>query len=253
MLTKLIVASANLAVLAAAVPTAKRDITAALPANADEIEMKFQPLLDFDTDGCYNTAAIDAAGNLNSGTHIFTHNPDADCRTHELENTNAYSRRRCNNGYCGIMYEYYFEKDQSVIGSGHVHEWENVIVFTRGDEIIRVAPSCHGGYPNPRNSDFLTDGTHVQIVYHKEGGSTHCFRFATGEDVAGVENVTGAFHSAPLVGWWGYPSVELRDKMLNNWSGGIGPKFDGDFEAALRDAAGDAVPGFDPAVDEVVP
>jgi hypothetical protein len=87
--------------------------------------------------------AIDLDGNVNEGTGP-TQNYDADCRTHELENSQIYSRRRCNNGIGAVMYEYYFEKDQSAMwtfSNGHRHDWENVIVFTRGgDEIIRVAP-----------------------------------------------------------------------------------------------------------------
>ena len=45
----------------------KRDVLTALPEGADEIELKFQPSLDFDGDGCYQTAAIDPDGNLNPG------------------------------------------------------------------------------------------------------------------------------------------------------------------------------------------
>lgn len=48
----------------------------------------------------------------------------------QLANSNAYSRKRCNNGYCAVMYEYYFEKDQAVAGTflgGHRHDWENIV------------------------------------------------------------------------------------------------------------------------------
>jgi hypothetical protein len=75
-----------------------------------------------------------------------------DCRRlNRLWNANVYSRRRCNNGICAIMYEYYFEKD--VVAShvpadaGHRHDWENVVVFYDDSGTVRkVAPSCHGGY-----------------------------------------------------------------------------------------------------------
>lgn len=33
----------------------------------DRLEIKLQPLLNFDSDGCYNTAAIDASGRTNPG------------------------------------------------------------------------------------------------------------------------------------------------------------------------------------------
>jgi hypothetical protein len=117
------------AVQAQPLAVSRRDVISALPGSADETESKFQPLLDFDTDGCYNTAAIDPSGNTNPG-HDATGTPQGDCRDpHQLENSNAYSRKRCNNGFCAVMYEYYFEKDQAVAGTflgGHKHDWENM-------------------------------------------------------------------------------------------------------------------------------
>lgn len=91
------------AVLAKPTPPSKWDVITALPESADEIELKFQPLLDFDMDGCYNTAAISPDGYTNPG-HGATGTPEGDCRgLHQLENSNTYSRKRCNNGYCAIM------------------------------------------------------------------------------------------------------------------------------------------------------
>lgn len=107
-----IIATVGLLAVAHANPVAvKRNVLkAALPEGADDIEKKLQPYLDFDTDGCYNTAAIDPDGNLNEG-HKATGTPQGDCRDpHQLEHSNTYSRKRCNNGYCAVMYEYYFEK-----------------------------------------------------------------------------------------------------------------------------------------------
>lgn len=87
------------------------------------------------------------------------------------------------------------------------------------------------------------------MVYHKDGGSTHCFRFANNDDIAHPENPTGNFFRAPLVGWNNWPSESLRNTMLNNWKGGISPKLDDEFVNSLRDAAGNGVPGFDPSRD----
>ena len=39
----------------------KRDVIGNLPESADGIEIDFQPLVDFDSDGCYQTSAIDAS------------------------------------------------------------------------------------------------------------------------------------------------------------------------------------------------
>lgn len=81
----------------------KRDIIGALPSNADGTEYRWQPVLDFDTDGCYNTAAISPDYALNPGADQ-TGTPEGGCRDPpQLENSNVYSRRRCNNGVCAIM------------------------------------------------------------------------------------------------------------------------------------------------------
>lgn len=44
-----------------------RDPPTALPQVATDEQLRWQPSLDFDTDGCYNTPAIDADGN---GTYL---------------------------------------------------------------------------------------------------------------------------------------------------------------------------------------
>ncbi|KAF4973283.1 hypothetical protein FSARC_358 [Fusarium sarcochroum] len=230
----------------------KRDVLTALPEGASDEELKFQPSLDFDGDGCYQTAAIDPDGNLNPG-HDATGTPEGDCRDPpQLDNSNTYSRKRCNNGFCAIMYEYYYEKDQGALGSfagGHRHDWENIVVFAQGDTVVRVAPSCHGKYDNA-NNEFPIDGTSPLLVYHKDGAGTHCFRFANQADQDEPENPTGSFFKAPLVGWDNWPSQELKDSMLKNWSGGVGPKLDDEFGDSLKTAAGDGVEGFDPYADE---
>ncbi|KAK8062596.1 hypothetical protein PG997_014693 [Apiospora hydei] len=204
------------------------------------------PLTDFDTDGCYFTAAIGPGGTTNPGLSPIAKGMAAECRdNNRLESNNLYSRSRCNNGWCAIMYEYYFEKDQTVWGSygiGHNHDWENIVVFAQGDDIKRVAPSCHGKYENAKNDGFLRDGTHAKMVYHKDGAATHCWRFANDDDDKRQENYTKQ---------WGKGS--LRDVLFKAWNGGVGPKFwdkDDKFTNTLRSAAGNSVPGFDPAKDE---
>ncbi|KAJ3488083.1 hypothetical protein NLG97_g6266 [Lecanicillium saksenae] len=233
------------------VVASRRDVIGNIRESADPLEIAFQPLLDFDGDGCYQTSAIDGNGRVNPG-HAATGTPQGDCRDkRQLDSSNTYSRKRCNNGYCAFMYEYYFEKDQSVGGSftgGHRHDWENIVVFTKGQSVVRVAPSCHGKYAHASNSFPLRD-KHPLLVYHKDGGGTHCFRFANNDDIGHPENPTGGFFRAPLVGWDNWPSVNLRNTMLNNWKGGVGPKLDDEFELSLRDAAGNGVPGFDPSRD----
>ena len=83
--------------------------------------------MDFDTDGCYNTPAIDGNGSVATGLDCGGAK-NGHCRDlSDLQNNNVYSRARCNNGWCGFLYGYYFEKDQSVDGScgvGHKNDWE---------------------------------------------------------------------------------------------------------------------------------
>lgn len=80
-----------------------RDILSPLGESASELELKFQPYLDFDGDGCYNTAGIDGNGNVNPGKDA-TGTLEGDCRDpHQLENSNVYARSRCNNGICAVM------------------------------------------------------------------------------------------------------------------------------------------------------
>lgn len=278
MQTTLIALSGMLAIThASPIAATKRDVIGNLDESADSFEIDIQPLVDFDSDGCYQTAAINKDGQVCKSLHDLSYytvpsvhvkpkltasqvnpghgatgTPQGDCRDlHQLENANTYSRKRCNNGICAVMYEYYEEKDQSVGGSflgGHRHDWENIVVFTKGDDVVRVAPSCHGKYKNARN-DFPKRDKHPMMVYHKDGAGTHCFRFANDDDIAHPENPTSDFIRAPLISWDKWPSEELKNKMLDNWKGGVGPKLDDEFTDSLRAAAGDGVDGFDPAID----
>lgn len=46
---------------------APRDIVKPLPERATEEDKRWQPVADFDTDSCYNTAAISPDGQINPG------------------------------------------------------------------------------------------------------------------------------------------------------------------------------------------
>ena len=69
----------------------------------------------------------DKIGKLRGRSHENGH-----CRdSWDLDNTNAYSRVKCNNGWCAYMYALYFEKDQAALGpgsAGHRNDWEHVVV-----------------------------------------------------------------------------------------------------------------------------
>lgn len=155
-------------------------------------------------------------------------------------------------------YEYYFEKDVvtgacvvSGMEGGHTHEWENIVVFVQDDTLAMVAGSCHGKYEKDNawtTTPRTEDGTHAKMVYHKDGGSTHCFRVANeGDD--DIENEEGIWYSSALVGWMGWPGKEegypLYYSMIDEWSSGINPKItDEYFAETLAMAQGSFVSAF---------
>lgn len=110
---------------------------------------------------------------------------------------------RCNNGWCAHVYDYYFEKDAAVQhaidAGGHRHDWEHIIAFTQGDEAKIVAASKHGDYDTKDADQVRWDGSHPKVVYHKDGGSTHCFLFGSeGDDK--IEN-----HKVSSTSWSFHP------------------------------------------------
>ncbi|MET9494057.1 NPP1 family protein [Streptomyces sp. NPDC006552] len=186
----------------------------ALPANADATEQTYQPAYDYDTDGCYPTPAIGADGTVNGGLKP-SGALNGQCRdASDLANTNGYSRSKCNNGWCAVLYGLYFEKDQAVAGSGlggHRNDWEHVVVWVHDGQAQYVATSAHGGFSVHPRDEIRWDGTHPKIVYHKDGIGTHCFRPANTNDEP-PENHRGTWQFPALVGWNGYPAG-LRDKL----------------------------------------
>ncbi|KAI1860809.1 uncharacterized protein JN550_011271 [Neoarthrinium moseri] len=241
-----------------------RDVINPLPEKATSDDKKWQPVLDFDTDSCYNTAAIDPSGNVNKGMDHNYSGPSEGCRDKpRLENANVYSRARCNNGWCAYMYDYYFEKDVAVPNvidaGGHVHEWEHIVVFVQNGHAKVVAAGGHGDFDTKKADEIRWEGNHPKIVYHKSGGSTHAFRFAAAKDDK-VENETGKWVQSALVSWNGFPSTKLRDTLMsyvfdNTKSGGkpkIGIK-DENFKDNLNWAKNDLVPGFNSGSDDGSP
>lgn len=92
------------AVLMALVVATKGDSLTPLSESASELELKWQPVMDFDSDSCYNTAAISPDGTLNPGLdHVCTGVTENCDQVNRLWNSNVYSRARCNNGICAIM------------------------------------------------------------------------------------------------------------------------------------------------------
>ncbi|MDF5755551.1 NPP1 family protein [Spongiactinospora sp. TRM90649] len=186
----------------------------ALPGNADALAQRFQPAYDYDKDGCYPTPAIGRDGTVAPGLKT-SGALNGHCRDRwDLRNTNGYARYKCDNGWCAIMYALYFEKDQvSVLGGGHRHDLEHVVVWVRNNQARYVATSAHGKYTVRRSDQIQWQGTHPKIVYHKDGIATHAFRFATPNDEP-PENHDGRWQFPALVGWNGFPPG-IRDRLVS--------------------------------------
>ncbi|WP_307851214.1 NPP1 family protein [Nocardiopsis sp. MG754419] len=187
----------------------------ALPANSTEAEAKWQPAFDYDTDGCYSTPAIGPDGSIAEGLNT-SGDLNGNCRDRsDLDNTNSYSRIKCDDsGWCAYMYALYFEKDQIMHGCcGHRHDLEHVVVWVLDDEARHVSASAHGDFDTRAADDVLWEGTHPKIVYHKDGASTHAFRFAADHDDP-PENHDGVWQYPDLVGWDGYPEG-IRDIFVS--------------------------------------
>lgn len=184
----------------------RQHLVGSLPSKASDLEYRYQPVLDFDHDGCYQASAIDAEGHVSPGLRP-TGPRSGSCRTFDvLRDSNTYSRARCNGDICGIVYAYYFHKDQTtlfgcpdcaydsfqaffffsfssllakhadnsfyLIIGGHRHDWEHVIVVIRRStgQILRVAATHHYAYWI-KDADFhVENGTHPMVNYHKDGG-----------------------------------------------------------------------------------
>lgn len=247
-LAKVLLGAVGAMTFVVAVPaTAHADVLTPLPQNAPGLDQTFSPAYDYDGDGCYTTAAIGADGALNPGLKLGG-DVNGKCHDHaQLANANTYSRAKCNNGWCAVMYASYFEKDQITLGPGalgHTHDWEHVIVWINNNEVQYVSVSQHNTYQVAARSAIRFDGTHPKIVYHKDGISSHCFRFAGSNDDP-AENATGNWFYPHLVGWDGYPAG-YRDKLMSADFGSATIKIDdGDFQWALDYASPEGIP-FDP-------
>ncbi|MBB2943446.1 hypothetical protein FB565_003159 [Actinoplanes lutulentus] len=237
-------------VLAISATPAFADPPGSLPQNAGGYEQSFSPAFDYDTDGCYATSAIGPDGTIAGGLKT-TGAVNGSCRDQvDLDNSQTYARSKCNNGWCAIVYASYFEKDQAVAGSGlggHRHDWEHVISWVNQstNQVDYVSTTQHSSQKTYTRSQVRFDGSHPKVVYHKDGASTHFFRLANSNDEP-PENHYHNWRYPPLVDWNGYPSVELRDKLMAANFGSATIKIkDGSFEYLLNAAKPSTIP-FNP-------
>lgn len=218
----------------------------ALPASYAAEDGKWQPAFDYDGDGCYPTPAIGPDGTLNGG---LKNSGALNGQCHDqsdLDNTNSYSRSKCDSGWCAYVYDLYFEKDQAVPGidcCGHRHDIEHVVIWVRDDQARYVSVSEHGDYAVHPRSEVAWEGTHAKIVYHKDGIGTHCFRIAGSDEVP--ENHYGTWQYPDLVSWENYPAG-IRDQLMGADFGAASFAIsDGAFASNLAKAKPQGIP-FDP-------
>ncbi|RBL79478.1 hypothetical protein DDE05_57690, partial [Streptomyces cavourensis] len=113
----------------------------------------------------------------------------------------------------------YFEKDQAVHGSGlggHRHDFEHVISWVNqaSNQVDYVSTTQHRTVKTYPRSQVRFDGSHPKVVYHKDGASTHFFRLANNNDEP-PENHYGNWRYPPIVDWNGFPTTELRDRLMS--------------------------------------
>ncbi|CAM5233297.1 hypothetical protein SCALM49S_05324 [Streptomyces californicus] len=143
-----VLAAAGLLVLGAS-SAAHADPPGSLPQNAGGYGQTCSPAYDYDGDGCYATPAIGPDGTLAPGLKT-TGAINGSCRDRwDLDNSQTYARSLCNNGWCGIVYASYFEKDQAVHGSGlggHRHDFEHVISWVNqaSNQVDHVSTTRRG-------------------------------------------------------------------------------------------------------------
>ncbi|KYK54400.1 FG-GAP repeat domain containing protein [Drechmeria coniospora] len=192
-----------------------------LPARFTALDKMWQPAVDFDTDSCYNVPAIGMDGHIDRGRSRHESNTEG-CRDEfDLDHSNVYSRQRCNNGWCAYVYDYFFEKDiGDRICIGHQYDWEHIIVWTKDGKPVFGAASAHGGYDARLWDDIPKQGTHVKVVYNKDGLiGTHYFRWSKGKTDEPPENHKGVWWLSDLLSWNGFPNVGLRNS-LSAWDFG---------------------------------
>jgi hypothetical protein len=225
---------------------ASADPPRALPASFAAADGKWQPAFDYDGDGCYPTPAIGPDGTIAPGLNN-SGALNGNCHDQsDLDNTNSYSRSKCNNGWCAYLYDLYFEKDQAVAGwdcCGHRHDLEHVVVWVQNDQAQYVSVSAHGNYSTYPSAQVGWEGTHAKVIYHKDGASTHCFRLAGMTEQP--ENHYRAWQYPDLVSWDNFPAG-IRDRLVNaNYGSASLAIKDGAFNDNLNKAKPAGIP-FNP-------
>ncbi|KAJ7836689.1 putative NPP1 domain protein [Mycena olivaceomarginata] len=167
-----------------------------VPAStAGSVYLAYKPHLKV-VNGCVPFPAVDAAGNTGGGLNP-TGATNGGCSSSTGQ---VYVRSGTSNGRFGLLYSWYFPKDEPSDGLGHKHDWEGCIVWlasstsTSAANILAVCPSAHGGW-NCSTDDFSLTGTSPLIQYESIIPTNHAM------------GLTTTSPSGPLIAWESLPAA----------------------------------------------
>lgn len=145
----------------------------------------------------------------------------------------TYARIGALNGKTGIMYAWYFPKDQLANGisvGAHRHDWEAVVVWiddpatTAAPAVLGGAASGHGDFK--KTTGALKGGTSATVEYFARAPTNHELQFT---------DTVGLTHE--VLDWDALPAA-ARTALQNTDFGSANVPFkDGNFEANLAKAA----------------
>ncbi|MBO0661285.1 NPP1 family protein [Jiella sp. MQZ9-1] len=180
-------------------------------------ELKFKPYLDV-VNGCVPFPAVDAAGNTSGGLKP-TGASSSNC-AHSVGQ--VYARGGWYHSHFGIVYSWYFPKDEPSQGIGHRHDWEEIVVWidnpkVANPRIFGVAHSQHGGYGKESYAalvqyGFLA-GTHPKIAYKSIWPTDHR-----------LDSTSKQGGQQPLIDW-GALTPAARNALNTTNFGAASPKF----------------------------
>ncbi|KAF7895743.1 uncharacterized protein EAF01_009705 [Botrytis porri] len=140
---------------------------------------KFEPFLHI-AHGCQPYSAVDGYGNTSGGLQD-SGSPSGGCRDQSKGQT--YVRGGWSGGRYGIMYAWYFPKDQPIPGNvvgGHRHDWEHVVVWVNNPSVanpvlIGAGASGHGKMKKTTNPQ--RQGDRVKVEYFTTFPTNHELQF----------------------------------------------------------------------------
>ncbi|KAK1954738.1 necrosis inducing protein [Colletotrichum sublineola] len=178
--------------------------------------------------GCQPYTAVDESGNISGGLKPGGKSAG---KCGDSSKGQTYARGAAHNGQYGIMYAWYFPKDQptdNIATGAHRHDWENIVVWindpaAENPTILGGAASGHGEY---KRTDFPPrEGDSVKAEYFTEILTNHELQF------------TGTVGNSYPVLDWDAMSPTMQNALNNADFGSANvPFLDRDFIANLDKA-----------------